>query len=1016
MKGKAKREGLQIEQFLRSLQKENPKEFAELNKSLLNYEQGGIEAKEVKSSLVKTIGGKTVFLQFLNHFFKESEKLKVISNSGVQQFYEFMLKELSNVRELKSSLNEFIDIFHNIIVTKLDMVSFLSSRDLAAITVEEVRNSQAINALNPLFTPTLEQIMKEYVSSISDDDKHLTALEPSLDLIAIKQKSVLRNPTKPSTSISVECKVNNKLTKNEKINQQHFINTNDSEKQVENITCNQNDNFIENSLTKAQIQEMTKTDKGLFMLLSSQLSSNQYLFLVKNILLYKENIISLLEFAEVSENILKGLNKQILLALRDSLEGRETPRGLHNSFNIRLKHCQADFLENPSYKRILASDFEAKVLGENDLLNKAYFSTAVGSEAEVKYEEGQNKLFPKYPAEEVLCKVEDELHELDSSIQQLTYFIRLVSELQNANFHKKDKICKKILNFQLIELLFPLGVETLLNKACQGCLDSFNYLKSGLISKRELLINTKKEFETKRWRATQINNFYKSLDTKTNAIKWSEKQLLSSKNIFNRVAKLNFKGVFPFSMETISHLSLTEISCSGVPCFKTELDREQSPICSPILFFDFSDKDILTDCLSIFSAFVQQSKLNVIDRDKASNFSCQLVSSFLDIEPSIPKLCGHLDFCSTADLLFDKIQLFEKTLHPTRDFLYSEKLNFKEQLNRSNLSKDLKLKLKSYRSDFWNTPKYQQTSKEEDSDYSSEFNNMFKSGTNLDSQFPSSNIQHPTTESFHNTFFSSSQVLFSYHYFYFIYERLLLVKNFELQTKNSHLYSLVITLLLQNLFNYLESNLLEDILRTLLGSRAGLLMQLDKAFSLLVKNLPSEDSFNFISPKNQVSNKAKNCEDSNLEVAICKAVVKLQNSQSLVNAKTNKVTHHLLKGIKDYQKLELLAIQWSTLNKQLTVSAINIVKDFPTKKMSLFQQAKLLESYFTIDKPFINKPTITRNRISQILDINKNEFKQFKYSQEDILVRKRPTHKSNSLQSKANLFSKKKKERLLAIN
>ena len=102
--------------------------------------------------------------------------------------------------------------------------------------------------------------------------------------------------------------------------------------------------------------------------------------------------------------------------------------------------------DNFSYNKAIFS-YKNSGFFEESIINKDYVGIATGNEAVGNFEDVPSKRTYKNVSEEVMFKIEDEIHEFDSNIAQIKITLNLIGRIQKEKLSQETlaRICSKLM-------------------------------------------------------------------------------------------------------------------------------------------------------------------------------------------------------------------------------------------------------------------------------------------------------------------------------------------------------------------------------------------------------------------------------------------------------------------------------------------------------------------------------------------------------------------------------------------
>ena len=903
MKTKTKRDVKQAEKFLGELQLELSGGFTSIAEYLTMYEGHEIDKEAVFRTIVNEIKQNPQILRRFNEFLLQEKRVHVIPTSKIQEMLTFLLEELNKKYSGDMDrFHSFIDFFYLISKERIDRVCFTSYAEMVAHTLQEIHNSSEIQDLGKDFIADIEAIMHHYLEKVQAEPPLYAEPEPEPQIPSPPEKvesngAVLAKPQTGSTTVNKKTKSRTSVQPAPE-NIQVKIPPVQSQ-QAPPVSVKQPEPAPEEPPS-----DNLKVEENVFKVLRHKLSSADYNCLMKNLFLYMKNVISYFEFVKLSEKLLIKVEKEVCMALKDMVEGRERSRTANNAFNIKLQLQELENKnENRSYKRIITVELNSGA-NEHALINKTFMATAHGNESAVNFDEGIHKKAVKNLSEETLFKVEDEIHEFDSIIHQTQVALTWIRTLARKNLsnEKALDLCRKLSNIRILNYLYGTKGSQIIDELKNRPPELLDLVEKRIHEKLEILKAARAEFSEKHWQQQQSGHYYKALDARSNSLKFAEKRFFNNKGFLGRL-KDGDKADQVVLGDSLSAL----LGHGGTKTIEVSALASDPIFWNPIICFSLKDKTIMSDIVFFLRTFIKLSKMSGNEKERANSFIERVIGNFLRIPP--PSLAVR-NSLPNKDELLTKIVDFERQLYPHKGFYYSDKLTLKVDESNFTSAKAFLQSVESSRNQQAasgsndqrdladNSRSRPKDSSKSDRDPKGEGADITQNGS------PLNDTTNPLVRSGPhemvieaqdsnsdtcNSYYSSQQYYFIYQYFILLYERFEYASLFSKSAfGNSELYEFFKQILLMQLFNILDISQYEDAIRMLFDHQSGVFLNFDKLLHNCVKNIPNDDFSAFVLSLNSaIFENQATAERVPEQVQFSKTYVKLID-QSSANSKASK--------------------------------------------------------------------------------------------------------------------------------
>jgi histone deacetylase complex regulatory component SIN3 len=1030
MKTKTKRDVKQAERFLGDLQVELCGGFQNIAEYLTMYESHEIDKEAVFRTIVNEIKQNPQILRRFNEFLLPEKRVYVIPATKIQEMLTFLLEELNKKYSGDlDTFHSFIDFFYLISKERIDRVCFTSYAEMVAHTLREIHNSPEIQDLGKDFIADIEAIMHHYMEKVQAEPPILYEPEPEPEVQTPPEKvesngAVQSKPQTGSTTV-------NKKTKSRPPANQATENTVVRAPPVQTQQAPPVSVKPPEPVPEEPPSDNLRVEENVFKALRHKLATADYNCIMKNLYLYLKNVISYFEFVKLSEKLLIKVEKEVCMALKDIVEGRERSRTANNVFNIKLQLQELENKnENRSYKRIITVELNSDA-NENPLINKTYMATAHGNESAVNFDEGIHKKAVKNLSEETLFKVEDEIHEFDSIIHQTQVALTWIRTLAKRNLpnEKALELCRKLANIRILNYLYGAKGSQIIDELKNRPPELLDLVEKRIHEKLEILKAARAEFSEKHWQQQQAGNYYKALDARSNSLKFAEKRFFNNKGFLGRM-KDGDRSDQVIVGDSLSAL----LGHGGTKTIEMPAPATSDPnFWNPIICFSLKDKAIMSDIVFFLRTFVKISKMSGNEKERANNFIDRVICNFLRIPAPSSAVRNSLP---NKDDLLAKIVDFERHLYPHKGFYYSDKLTLK--IDESNYT-NAKSFLQSV--DF---SRNQQTSNNgsDGKDSTDPSKNKAKDSNRQDRETkvegaegtqnnPANNdanntqarpnphemiieVQDPCS-AIHSSYYSSQQFYLIYQYFILLYERFEYASHFSKASfGNNGLYEFFKQILFMQLFGILDISQYEDAIRMLFDHQSGVFLNFDKLLHNCVKNIPNDEFSAFVLNLNSEIFDSQSASPKIAEqVLFAKTYIKLIE-QSSANSRASKNNTNAV-SIVNPNAGELLKFEINFERGMFIVHRVRTALEVDTKAGVTSPGTFIEQSLPIMSRPVIAQSApkthgrvkkVAYNSIVHFLDLMKQELAFGKSGTEDVAF---SFHNHSSLDARKKRICKLKK-------
>lgn len=1031
MKTKTKRDVKQAERFLGELQVELSGGFQNIAEYLTMYESHEIDKEAVFRTIVNQIKQNPQILRRFNEFLLPEKRVHVIPATKIQEMLTFLLEELN--KKYSGDLDRFhsfIDFFYLISKERIDRVCFTSYAEMVSHTLREIHNSPEIQELGKDFIVDIEAIMHHYLEKVQAEPPIYVEPEPEPEIPSPPEKvesngAVQPKPQAGSTTVNKKAK---SRTPTQPVPESITVKVPPvPPQQAPPASVKQPEPVPEEPPS-----DNLRIEENVFKVLRHKLSTADYNCIMKNLFLYMKNIISYFEFVKLSEKLLIKVEKEVCMALKEMVEGRERSRTANNVFNIKLQLQELESKnENRSYKRIITVELNSGA-NENAFINKTFMATAHGNESAVNFDEGIHKKAVKNLSEETLFKVEDEIHEFDSIIHQTQVALTWIRTLARKNLpnEKVLDLCRKLSNIRILNYLYGTKGSQIIDELKNRPPELLDLVEKRIYEKLEILKAARAEFSEKHWQQQQSGNYYKALDARSNSLKFAEKRFFNNKGFLGRLkdGDRTDQVILGDSLSSLLGHSSTKTIEMPAP------SNSDSNFWNPIICFSLKDKAIMSDIVFFLRTFIKLSKMSGNEKERANNFIERVICNFLRIPPPSSAVRNSLP---NKDELFSKIVDFERHLYPHKGFYYSDKLTLKvdesnfsnakaflqsvdssrnqQTSNTSNDAKDLTDNSKNKPKD---SSRQDRDVKIEGADFTQ--NDSPNNDTNNNTQ-ARSNPHEMVIESqdsysdICNSYYSSQQYYLIYQYFILLYERFDYASHFSRTSfGNNELYEFFKQILVMQLFGILDISQYEDAIRMLFDHQSGVFLNFDKLLHNCVKNIPNDEFSSFVlNLNNAIFDSQSNIVKIPEQVLFAKTYVKLVD-QSSANSKASKNNTNTVSAANPSIG-ELLKFEINFEKGMFIVHRVRTALEVDIKAGVVSPSTFIDQSLPVMTRPIIAQPApkahgrikkLAMNSIVHFLDLKKGELAFGKSGTEDLVF---SFHKDSSLDTRKKRICKLKK-------
>ena len=766
--------------FISTLNQSNPKMLRQVAEILEHHAMNRLDAEGAYAQMVELFKDDVTALAMFNEGLVKERQVAYLGKQSVEKMVTYLLTNVAQKGVNQKQMNEFVKISIEVCKNYLDKRAYFSYDDLIdyyMIKMYEFESQHGM--LGNEFHAIIDEVLNEFRKSLSEPEQ-------------IKPKPVpIKKPKYKPEAEPVK--------------------------------------YIPEPKVPAPI----KYEEQILDHLEETLSPEDVSTLLKMFWLYQKTVISYAEFVDLTQNILVKLRKESCNVLKTALECREWARISRSPFNLKLqmKDCVNDGF-NKSYKEL-----ETKELvfdPAEGILNKRFVCVAHGTESTGTYEEGSTKRFIKNNAEELLLKIEDEMHEFDYMTHQLEVFTQFLIKMEDVNIDSKrfDAYLKKINNLKLLHHIYGNKGGVIMKLFEERNREIIVTVRTRLEEHLAALHKARENLK-ENWHFKMKTHFYKSLDILSNSIKLMEKKMFVNKQMLEEL-KMNKKVKGKVKLWSSIEKLLSVDNEQHI-----EYSKGANIFVNPVIAFKLADPAVLTDTIAILHLLLQTSKSSAADKQRSNKLIQKLVVAFFNVkEPTLENFIGEID---TESGLKERLTEVERKTSD-RSIYYADKFQLKMETHKI---PDLLDNLKDEKED--NNKEVQEPKNQEQPHVESEFEQLIESNNSVEDTYPDMKTKADSNRTRHSIYFGSHQFYIFYRYIIYAMERLQYVYDYSINAIGSNeIYSLFKKLLIYNIHGIIDNSNYEEAIRTLMGSHGGILLNFDKILSNTLKIHPNDDFSNYV--------------------------------------------------------------------------------------------------------------------------------------------------------------------------
>lgn len=559
--------------------------------------------------------------------------------------------------------------------------------------------------------------------------------------------------------------------------------------------------------------------------LSARLTPAELDMLARLFQLYWRNVISFPEFRDLAEGLGAKLGKDTSALLKAAIDAREGQRLTHNSFNIKLSTHEVEGRYNRSYRKI-----ESQVPFTADpasLINKAYLGIAIGTENNSGAATEEAQSHEKSLNEKRLIETEDRMFEIDSTLAQLRFAAAALANVAAGKGSAEVRAASlvKVANTGILSVLFDTkALELFRAKLTDPKMAEF--VEARVRERIEELERHRTGLFEPTWRSTLTENYYKAMDVRSHRVKHFMTAAVNQKVILQEL-----RGT-P-TTDRMRIISSLEVALS-LPArdLTVPLELRSLHFWSPLLAFEVTADEPLADAVFFLKAFAWL-KGAANEKERALQIVERLADQFLGVaatKSSVAEL-------ATADSLYTEAVALEPLLHPDRPFLYGPRARI-EQNNQK--VADLESRLREV-----GRPRPRRADPPPPSSVNDQFDAVLQSNS-ADATLFEAAIARRSIRPDVRFFFGQQNFHQFFRYILMLYDRFTFASAFSTRLLGGNrAYLLFKRALLFFLFDVIDVQAYEDLIRIIFDASAGAFFSAEKIFTSILKT-PTDDFTNFV--------------------------------------------------------------------------------------------------------------------------------------------------------------------------
>lgn len=685
--------------------------------------------------------------------------------------------------------------------------------------------------------------------------------------------------------------------------------------------------FEEDKTEEAPRDETINNDEKLFRTLKNKLSENELAIFSKIFILFSKNIIGYYEFYILTENFLIKAGKEWCIEIKKEIDAREHSRSNNNFFNIKnvIKNIESPL--NKSYKRIEKG--LKFITNSKSLINKEYMGIAQGTESQGNGDEIKKVL--KIQQEISLLSVEDQMYEVDLTLLQMRFVVNTLKKIENLNPDSPllEKLIVKITNLGVLQLIFGGRslefLKTLLNKP-----EVATFLSYHIQKKIDKIQNISSDRLSQEWLRVMGDNYYKSLDLRSNFIKICEKRAIHPKTLIQELKNQTFESNKVFLLNSFNNFLYSE--CELLDFVSLYPNENKN---NPAFALKLNDGKVFGDLIFFLNIFIK-FKVQNSERDKVIATIDKIIENFFPISSLMDRkklIKNSNTFIEVSDL-FVKVTELEHLLYPNKLFYFSAKT--KIEINSEKVN-DVEAKIKEVCNLCIRKKSIELMDQK---NIEKIFNDIID--VKNDEYNGEIILANAASKNSSRSFFGTQNCYLAYRYFAMIYSKFEYIKKLSFEKLGSeYLYDIFKKILLYNIVDIIDNQKYEDLMRMLFDLKAGVFFSIDKIFLSFCKNQLDElsnFSFNMSSTTFDGLSNFSEPEES-IFAKVCYKQLDLQNVSQKVSKANNSISSKILNA----EICEILKFEYIIKDdlfliyrlKSIFPTSLNTLKDFLEKNNHL---------------------------------------------------------------------------------
>lgn len=849
--------------FLKNLRLRHRAGFNRVSELLEKFDLAVLDSGSVFRGMVREFQGNDDLLDDFNDFLADDHRVREVSCDQIAELFSHVYGAMQRVTPDKVKFMRFLNVSDELGKT-LDDVKVMSLEELGEMILAAVNTNASAVYWGQHFLEALDETIKEYIAAQTkvrkESGRNGQAAQP---LASDRQPSDPSKSQKPPSSETGAAKSKGK---------QHstLAPTNGSAGMPATAKPAVNHAVKEVPAVPAPEEPQQfnlRVEAEVILALKAQLSPDSFVDLVKSLQLFTLAVISYQELMTMNERSLMRLDKAVCLALREMVESRMAPAQRISCFNIRLATIRSeDTTHNRKYFRIV-SQIAANEQFSDGLINKSYVAIASGHESAGNLDDPVSAKVPKNSAEQILFKVEDEMHEADAVLAQFRVARGFLERMTRPEVDQTavDRMCHKIGTVRTLSLLYGSKGPAVLEEVRKRQPQVLQIVRDRLAERIEILEGGKRNLVESSWLPRVSANFYKGLDQRTTSLKVQERNGLHNKSLVEQLKSAGNGGQF-----IRTWLSRTANIDTDLALAATLTPTSRDTAWNPVFVAPLDDPAILAEAYNLLKVYGRQAKFNASEKSKISGF---LEKAFMHYF-GIPKTKTVVPLCTPLDSLGSVLAQLEKAAGPPRQFYYSDKvalrINQEASQTLGELIEDLEEESEA-RNGAGNSPTSpptpchngdeppaheELTSSDKDepldqSDVSKHFKKLIESNGSVDDNGREMTLEFVDVDASRRVFYASYHFYVVYQYFVLLYERLRLAHAMaQASPAGLAVFTVFRDLLYLNLFGVVDEASYEDGVRMLFGPAGGVLLNFERILGGCLKHVPSDEFSNFVLSQN----------------------------------------------------------------------------------------------------------------------------------------------------------------------